>query len=326
MRYLYYICAFIVVAALGGVCVWFALRPVPLILQGEAEARQVQVSPRVIGKVEEVYVKEGEQVKKGHLLARLDAPSIEAKAYQAEAALKAADAQKNKVFAGARSEEITALLNVYEKASAAEKLAKKTFDRVKSLYDDGVVPAQQLDEAGTKWQAAVNDVRAAKAQYEMALAGARPEDKNAAIALTEQASGAVREVMSFLDDTVLTAPIDGEIMTVVVDTGELVTPGFPVLTIIDMSDVWINFNIREDLLKNIRMGTVINVMIPAISDTEVFPTEVRYISKAGDYAVWSATRTEGRFDLKTFEVKAYPLKPIEGLRSGMSAVFYMSEQ
>lgn len=325
MRYVYYAGALIFIGIIAGACVYFASRPVPIVLQGEAVARQIQVSPMVVGKVEAVYVDEGQQVKKGDILARLDSPSIKAKAYQAEAALKAADAQKDKVFAGARAEEITALLNVYEKAVVAEKLAKKTFDRVNSLYKDGVVPAQQLDEARTKWMASVNDVGAAKAKYEMAKSGARQEDKNAALALKEQASGAVKEVMSFLDDTVLTAPIDAEVMTVVVDTGELVTAGFPVITLVDMSDIWVTFHIREDLLKNIRMGTVINVMFPAISDSAVFPVEVRYISKVGDFAVWSATKTSGSFDLKTFEVKAYPLKQIDGLRSGMSAIFYMQQ-
>ena len=128
--------------------------------------------------------------------------------------------------------------------------------------------------------------------------------------------------MVLLEDTILHSPIDGEVSTVVVEQGELVTPGFPVITLVDLEDTWVTFYIREDLLKNIRMGTVINVEIPALSDSQVYPVEVRYIAPAGSYAVWSATKTSADFDLKTFEVKAYPQHKIPDLRAGMTAVFY----
>lgn len=323
MKYIYYTLGLIAVCILAGVLIWFGTRPTPILLQGEVLAKEIQVSPRVIGQIEEMYAEVGKKVKKGEWLAKLDAPTIRAKEVQATAALKAADAQKNKVFAGARPEEVLALKNVYEKATAAEVLAGKTYLRIKSLFDDGVVPAQQLDEAFTRWQAAKNDKNAAFAQYDMGRIGARSEDKNAATALAEQATGALQEVTAYVNDTMLAAPIDGEVSNVVVNVGELVTPGFPVVSIVDMNDVWVSFNIREDLLTDIRLGTVINVQIPAISKTEVFPVEVNYISPLGDYAVWSATKTRGDFDLKTFQVKAYPQQKIEGLRSGMSAIFYM---
>ena len=190
------------------------------------------------------------------------------------------------------------------------------------IHNDGVVTTQSLDEALTQWKVLQNDVRAAQANYEMAKTGARKEDKTAAEAIKEQAQGALKEVMVLLEDTILYSPIDGEVSTVVVEQGELVTPGFPIISLIDMEDVWITFYLREDLLKNIRMGTVINVEIPALSDTEVYPCEVRYISPAGSYAVWSATKTSADFDLKTFEVKLYPKSKIDGLRAGMTALFY----
>lgn len=323
MKYVYYALGLVVVCVLAGVLIWYGTRPTPILLQGEVNAKVIQVSPRVVGQIEEMYAEVGNKVKKGEWLAKLDAPTIRAKEVQAAAALRAADAQRNKVFAGARPEEVSALKNVYEKAVAAESLAGKTYMRVKTLFDDGVVPAQQLDEAFTRWQVAKNDMNAAFAQYSMGRIGARPEDKNAATALAEQATGALQEVTAYVNDTMLSSPIDGEVSNVVVNVGELVTPGFPVVSIIDMNDVWVTFNIREDLLTNIHLGTVINVLIPAISKTDVFPVEVKYISALGDYAVWSATKTRGDFDLKTFEVKAYPKGKIEGIRSGMSAIFYM---
>lgn len=322
MKYIYYSAAFIIIALITSVSIWYASRPVPLTIQGEFHAKQVQVAAKVPGTVEHLYAVEGSSVKKGDMLAKIDSPTLRAKESQALAAVKAAEAQENKVNDGARPEEITALYNVYQKAVAAERYAFKTYTRVKSLHDDGVVTTQSLDEALTQWKVLVNDVKAAKANYEMAKTGARPEDKTTAEALKEQAQGALNEVMILLEDTLLSSPIDGEVSTIVVEQGELVTPGFPVISIVDLKDMWVTFYLREDLLKDIRVGTVINVEIPALSNTEVYPVKVTHIAPEGSYAVWSATKTSADFDLKTFEVKAYPEKAIPGLRAGMTAVFY----
>ncbi len=322
MKYIYYSVAFIVIGAIIAVSVWYAARPVPLTIQGEVHAKQVQVAAKVPGNILSLPIIEGQQVKKGEVLATIDSPTLKAKEAQAVAAVKAAEAQQKKIDDGARQEEITALYNVYQKAVAAEQYAFKTYSRVKSLHDDGVVTTQSLDEALTQWKVLQNDVRASKANYEMARIGARPEDKTAAEALKEQAQGVLQEVMVLLEDTILHSPIDGEVSTVVVEQGELVTPGFPVITLVDLEDTWVTFYIREDLLKDIRIGTVINVEIPALSDNQVYPVEVRYIAPAGSYAVWSATKTSADFDLKTFEVKAYPQHKIPDLRAGMTAVFY----
>lgn len=322
MKYIYYSAAFIIIALITSVSIWYASRPVPLTIQGEFHAKHVQVAAKVPGTVEKLYAVEGSSVKKGDMIAKIDSPTLRAKESQALAAVKAAEAQENKVNDGARPEEITALYNVYQKAVAAERYAFKTYTRVKSLHDDGVVTTQSLDEALTQWKVLVNDVKAAKANYEMAKTGARPEDKVTAEALKEQAQGALNEVMVLLEDTILSSPIDGEVSTIVVEQGELVTPGFPVISIVDLKDMWVTFYLREDLLKDIRIGTVINVEIPALSNTEVYPVKVTHIAPEGSYAVWSATKTSADFDLKTFEVKAYPEKPIPGLRAGMTAVFY----
>lgn len=322
MKYIYYSVAFVVIGAIIAVSVWYATRPVPLTIQGEFHSKQVQVAAKVPGNIATLPVIEGQKVKKGEILATIDSPALKAKETQAAAAVKAAEAQQKKVDDGARQEEITALYNIYQKAVAAEQYAFKTYSRVKSLHDDGVVTTQSLDEALTQWKVLQNDVRASKANYEMAKIGARPEDKTAAEAIKEQANGVLQEVMVLLEDTILHSPIDGEVSTVVVEQGELVTPGFPVITIVDLEDTWVTFYLREDLLKNIRMGTVINVEIPALSDSQIYPVEVRYIAPAGSYAVWSATKTSADFDLKTFEVKAYPQQKIPGVRAGMTAVFY----
>ena len=324
MKYVYYTVTLIIISVIAAVSIWYATRPIPLTVQGEFRAKQVQIAAKIPGTIKKLYIQEGDSVNKNATLGEIDSPTLVAKESQALAAVKAAEAQENKVNEGARKEEVTALYNVYQKAVSAEQYAFKTYSRVKSLHKDGVVTTQSLDESFTKWKVLQNDVRAAKAQYEMAKTGARIQDKTAAQALKEQAQGALSEVMTLLDDTVLKSPIDGEVNTIVVEEGELVTPGFPVISIIDLKDIWVSFYMREDLLKDIKVGTVIDVEIPALSNTEVYPVEVRRIAPEGNYAVWNATKTSADFDLKTFEVRAYPTGKIPNLRAGMTAVFYIN--
>lgn len=324
MKYVYYAVTIIIMSVIAAVSIWYATRPIPLTVQGEFRAKQVQIAAKIPGTIKKLYVQEGDKVTKNETLGEIDSPTLVAKESQALAAVKAAEAQENKVNEGARREEVTALYNVYQKAVSAEQYAFKTYSRVKALHKDGVVTTQSLDEAFTQWKVLQNDVSAAKAQYEMAKTGARIQDKTAAQALKEQAQGALSEVMTLLNDTILKSPIDGEINTLVVEEGELVTPGFPVISVVDLSDVWISFYMREDLLKDIKIGTVIDVEIPAISNEQVFPVEVKKIAPEGSYAVWNATKTSADFDLKTFEVRAYPVKPIPNLRPGMTGLFYVS--
>lgn len=315
---------YLVSAVLAGVTMfslagWFLLKPPPLILQGEVDTTQIQVSSKLFGRVAAVHVKKGEDVKKGQLLITLDSPEIQAKMAQATAAQRFADAQRDKAFKGPRQEELRASLSNWQKATSAADLAYKTFRRIDRLQADGVVPAQKRDEAEAQWQAASKTAEAARASYDMALAGARTEDKTAATAQASQAAGAVAEVNAHLHETALYAPIDGQIVDLLIDPGELVSPGFPTISIVDLRDAWLTFNVREDLLADIRMGDVITARIPALGNRSI-KAKVNHISALGDFATWRATKTSGDFDLKTFEVRLTPVEPVEGLRPGMSAI------
>ncbi len=293
--------------------------PSSITLQGEVVIRQINVAPRIAGRVEDIFVQEGDFVKKGTILAKLYSPDIMARAVQAQAASRVAAAQKDKANKGSRNEEITAAYNLWQKALSAKTLAEKSYGRVKELYEGGVISAQKLDEANAQYEAALGDMNAAKSRYDMALIGARDEDKKAANALSEQARGAVSEIESYVDETSVTAPIDGEISTVVVEQGELAAPGLSVVTMLDLSDVWLAFNVREDLIKDFKLNKIIEVRIPAL-DNKKHKFKITYISKMGDFAVWSATKTHGEFDLKTFEVRARPVEAMPNLRQGMSAL------
>jgi len=311
--------ALLAAVAMFSLAGWFLLKPPPRIIQGEVDATQIQIASKIFGRVATVHVKKGEHVRKGQLLVTLDSPEIRAKMMQANAAQRLAGAQRDKAYNGPRKEEISASLSNWQKAKAAANLADKTYHRIDKLHIDGVVPAQKRDEAEAQWQSAMKSAEAAKSAYDMAVAGVRPEDKLAATAQASQAAGTVAEVGANMRETSLYAPVDGQVVDVIPDPGELVSPGFPVVSIVDLHDVWLTFNLREDILANIRMGDVFEAKIPALGN-QLIKVKVNYISALGEFATWRATKTSGDFDLKTFEVRVAPVDLVEGLRPGMSAI------
>ncbi|QZT37521.1 efflux RND transporter periplasmic adaptor subunit [Halosquirtibacter xylanolyticus] len=295
------------------------LKPKKVILQGEVEATEIKVATKLVGRIDSLTVREGDEVKQGTLLLTLESPEVSAKMEQAEAAKMAAVAQSHKAQNGARKEQIRAAHNLYLKAKSAADLMQTTYVRVDNLYKEGVVPQQKLDEAKTRYQAAKLTADAALSQYEMAKKGARYEDKQAAKALVARANGAVNEVASYMSEKKLVAPMDGEISSIIAKRGELITPGYPVVTITDLSDVWFTFNVKEDLLSKFKKGTEIDVLLPAM-DMKKVRVKVTYIKAEGAYATYRATQTMGGFDMKTFEVRAVPVVKVEGLRPGMTAL------
>jgi len=309
----------LVLLSIFSVATWLLVHPSPEILQGEVEATQVDVAAKIPGRVGAVNVREGQWVRKGQLLVTLDSPEIRAKLAQATAAENAASAQRDKADRGAREEEIRGARELWQRAERAADLAEKTFRRVDRLSADGVLPAQKRDEAEANWKASRDAANAAKARYDMAVAGARAEDREAAGALVDQAAGAVAEVEAFMEETRLVAPIDGEVVECIVDPGELVSAGYPILTLVDLDDIWVTFNLREDRLAGLRMGGRLIARLPALGNREV-ELKISYISPLGEFATWRSTQASGDFDLKTFEIRARPVQQAPGLRPGMSAI------
>ena len=297
----------------------FATEPREEFLQGQMEARRVLVAGKIPGRLERLFVHEGDMVVKDSLVAIISSRELEAKKIQAEGALGAAKAQSNKANTGARAEEITALKAMKERAQDAADLAKTTFDRVQKLYNDGVIPLQKRDEAETQMKTAVAAATAAKAQYEQAVAGARSEDKAAANALVIQARGANAEVDAYLDETKIRAPISGEVSLKLAEEGEIIGAGMPVIAITDLNDSWAVFHIREDFLKHISKGKTFTVQIPALDKT--IEMVVTYIASVGDYATWRSSKDSGGYDLKSFEIRMRPKTTVENLRPGMSVLF-----
>ncbi|AWL79011.1 HlyD family secretion protein [Capnocytophaga canimorsus] len=311
--------AFLVFGTVIGLSIWFFASSEPDYLQGQVEARQINVAPKVPGRVKTIYKKEGEYVKAGELLLELESTELDAKLAQAQAAKSAALAQSNKAQRGARSEQIQGTYNLWQQAKVAAELAEKTYQRVSNLYQDKVLPAQKKDEAYTQMIALQKQEQAALSQYEMAKNGARSEDKEAASALVAQAQGVITEVEAYKEGAKVFAPADAEIQSIIPNEGEIVNAGYPVMNLIDTNDQWVVFNIREDKMKQYKIGNKFKGIVPALGNQQI-EMEVKHIAVQADFATWTATKAKGDFDRKTFAIKAYPTAKIADLRPGMSVL------
>ena len=289
-----------------------------VVLQGVVECREYRVASKIAGKIETLHISEGDSVTIGELLYTISTPELQTKLSQAIAAKDAAMALDKQTITGARQQQIDAAYNLWQKASAGRELAQKSFERIANLHAKGVVTTQQLDEATANLEAMRATESTAYAEYSLALAGATKEQKDAAAANVNIAQGAIDEITSYISDGTVISPISGEVSTVVYYPGEVVGAGFPVVTILDLDDLWAEFNIKENLLPHFTIGTTLIAYIPAID--KHIPLVVSYISPQADFAIWNATRAEGGFDIRTFVVKLKPTDNKSKLRPGMSAI------
>ena len=292
-------------------------------IQGQVETSDYRVSCKVPSRVLQIRVFEGDYVRKGDTLAVMEAPDMTAKLAQAEASRSAAEAVELKARNGTREEQIQSAYELWQQAKAGLQVAEKTFRRISRLHNEGVIATQKFDEAQARYEAAKATERAAKAQHDMAVNGARREDKMAAEAQVTRAKGAIAEVHSYLNETILTASADGIVTEIFPEVGELVGTGAPIMNIARMDNVWFTFNIREDLLPGITIGKELNAWLPALNKT--VPVRITRMKDVGSFAVWKATKALDQFDLKTFEVRARPIHPAKGLHPNMSVVLRKSE-
>jgi HlyD family secretion protein len=308
--------AVVIIVALVGV---FALRPEETLIQGESEATEYRVSGKVPGRIEMYLYEEGDQVHKGDTLVIIYSPEVEAKKAQALAARSMAEAVNQKAHNGAQHEQITGAYELYQKAKAGEEIYRKSYERVQRLYEKGVVSEQKRDEVEAQYKAASATVRAAKSQYDMAMAGARKEDKAAAAAQVAQVDGILQEVAAAEAERYLLSPCNGEVSELFPKVGELVGQGSPVMSIVDMDDVWFTFAVREDMLSDFAMGSIVEIKIPALGEAR-YPVVVTHVKAMGTYATWRTTKQNGGYDVRTFDVKCRPLTNIPDLRPGMTAL------
>lgn len=307
----------VAVLAIIGFCF---LREPDQIIEGQADATSVRISGKLPGRVTEIYVKEGDMVKKGDTLVHIHSSLAEAKLMQAEAMETAASAQNRKVDQGTRSQIITAAKELLAQATAARTIAEKTYHRMENLYKEQVISEQRRDEAKAAYDAAVAGEKAAAAQVSLAQQGAQSEDKVSAASMVTVAKGGVDEVNAVLEDQYLTAPCDGQIDQIYPEESELVSLGTPIMSLLKVSDKWVTFNVREELLNDMKQGQRIKIMIPALDRKET-EAEIYYIRDMGNYATWRATKATGDWDSRTFQIKARPVESLPDLRPGMTVIY-----
>ncbi len=292
----------------------------PKLVEGQVEGTSIRISGKLSGRIAEFYVQEGDTVAPGDTLVRIHSSVVEAQLIQAKAMEDVAKAGDQKVDAGTRKQIIQTAYEVLQQAKAATNITKKTYDRMENLYGEGVVSEQKRDEAKAAYDAAVAAQAAADSQYQLALAGAQREDKDAAAALVTAAAGSVDQVNALLEDTYLTAPVAGVIDQVYPEESELVALGSPIMSLLKLNDRYVTFNVREELLEDLTMGKTIKVMVPALGKKDI-DVKIYYIRDLGSYATWESTKATGDWDSRTFQIKARPTEDVPNLRPGMTIVY-----
>jgi HlyD family secretion protein len=308
----------VVIAAVAALSIWLLVRGEPLLVQGEVDATRLDIAARVDGRVGEVPVVRGQNVDANAVLVRIDNPETLAKHEQAVAAKVVADAQLANINVGTRPEIIAARKAALDRAQAALVLAQKTYERVRQLAEHGNAPQARLDQATDSLHAAERAVDQARSAYEQAVNGYTREERAIAAANVGKALADIKAVQSIIDQMVVYAPVASQIYQRNVEPGEYVSPGVPLVTLVDLNDLWVHFDLREDLVKTLKVGDRFDVRVPALGDRRI-PVEVRLIATKGEYASWRATRATGDFDLRTFSIRAYPVEKVPELRPGMSA-------
>jgi len=306
------------IVAIAGLSVWYLMRPQPLLIQGEADATRIDIAARVDGRLGSRSVSRGDNVAADDVLLTIDNPQLIARLKEAEAAKIVAEADLTRIQVGTRAERIDERKAAIAAAAADLTLAQQNYDRTRQLTQKDFAALQQLDQATASLDVATQKLEQANLAYKEAVAGYTAEERGVALANVAKAAAAIVTLRAQIDELTVKAPAASQVYQVSAELGEYVSPGVPLLSLIDLGDVWIRFDLREDLIKGLKVGDKINVHIPALGDDPI-PVEVKTIATRGEYAGWRATRATGDFDLRTFEVRAYPVEPLPELRPGMSA-------
>jgi HlyD family secretion protein len=304
--------------AIAALSVWYLMRGEPLLVQGEVDATRFDIAARVDGRVSEIPVARGQNVAANAVLVRIDNPETVAKHEQALAAKIVADAQLANINVGTRPEVVAARKAAVDRAQASVVLAQQTYNRVRQLAEHGNAPQARLDQVTDALHESQRAQDQAKSAHEQAVNGYTAEERQIAVANVEKAAADIKAVQSIIDQMVVYAPVASQVYQRNVEPGEYISPGVPLVTLIDLNDVWIHFDLREDLVKTLKVGDRFGVRIPALGGRSVM-VEVKLIATKGEYASWRATRATGDFDLRTFSIRAYPVDKVPELRPGMSA-------
>lgn len=290
---------------------------------GQVEVREIDIASKIPGRVEWIRVREGDSVTAGDELFKLTDREVRARVAQAEGARDAARAQFDMAARGTRREQVAMAENNFAAAASQYELAERTLRRMKGLHRDGLLSDQEMDVVEQKHRAARAAMDAAEAQRDMARNGARSEERAMAQGNYSRASSTVEEARSYLDESVLRAPIAGIVAKRYNDVGEMVSAGYPVLTLLDPADTWIELNVPEFELRYLRIDSRLWAEVPALGRS--IALRVRNIAAMADYANWRAQDERGSFEVRSFTVTLRPEQPVAGLRPGMTVRVRLGE-
>ena len=296
---------------------WYLAQPQALLIQGEADASRSDIAARVDGRVATRPAHRGGNVTAGQVLVTIDNPELVARFKEAQAARAVAAADLGSILVGTRAEEIDARRAALAAAEASAKLAEQSYERTRQLTAREFASVQKLDEATATLDVARRSQQQARLALEEAMNGYTQEERGVAQAAVVKADAAIATLEAQVAELTVKSPTAAQVYHTGADPGEYVSPGVPLLTLVDLSDVWLRFELREDLVKGLKIGDRFEVRAPALGDRP-FAVVVRKIATRGEYAGWRATRATGDFDLRTFEIRAYPAEPVADLRPGMS--------
>lgn len=300
-------------ACVGG---YLLLRPEPAApIVGVVRATEVRVAPEVGGRLASIKTEKGARVRAGDVVAELSADELTASVGQARAALDAANADRDHVYAGVRAEQIDALAAEIAKAKSRLKYAEQQLGRIATLARSDTATQQALDQATNEAAAAKADVAEAEVNHAAAVAGSTKEERLIAEAEVQAAVAALAVLERHLSKTVLRSPVDGIVSVIVAESGENVRAGEPVLAIQETGKPWLSFNAREDLLHGLTVGTAVDVARAGSRETiSAVVTEVRPL---GSFATWQAERAVNDHDLNTLRLRLDPQRDPIGLEPGM---------
>ena len=297
--------------------------PDVITLQGQMQMQQTSIAAKVPGRIAQIMVTEGDEVTVGQQLIEMDSPEINAKINQAQAGKQMAQSQLDKAENGARPQEIAQAKAAWQANKAASDLAENTYQRVNRLYEEGLMARQKRDEAYAQYLATQDQTEAARLQYDLAMEGARSEDKSAASAQVAQVDAQLDEALVAKEEANLKSPIAGIVDNVIVSAGEVIGQGVPLLTLVNTNDQWVVLNVTETYLNQFAIGQQFTGTIPALSSADKPYSKqftVYATSTLSDFATWRPTNNDDGFDVRTFEVRARPSKPDARIRSGMSVI------
>jgi HlyD family secretion protein len=305
------------IAGIVALALWYLVQPQPLLVQGEADATRIDIAARVDGRVAQRPVDRGQNVTAGQVLVTIDNPQLLTKLKEAQAGQAVALADLKRIEVGTRAEVIAQRKAALAAAEASTQLAQQTYDRTKQLTARDFASVQKLDEATATLDVARRSQQEAKLALAEAVAGYTAEERGVAKASVVKADAAIATLEAQVAEMTVKAPVAAQVYQTSAEVGEYVSPGVPLLSLVDLSDIWLRFDLREDLVKDLKVGDRFEMRVPALGD-RLITAAVRRIATRGEYAGWRATRATGDFDLRTFEIRAYPVEPVPELRPGMS--------